>query len=66
MPLPFPAIEVYDHIPHFNILTEVREPTNNPVLEAWYAVRQEWITNGGRVTPELIELEGLASHATTD
>lgn len=37
--------------------------TGNPKLDAWYAVRQEWIANGGRVTPELLRLESIAEKA---
>lgn len=40
-----------------------REATDNPKLEAWYAVRQTWIANGRRVTPELLQLEKAAGKA---
>ena len=39
------------------------QPTGNPKLDAWHAVRQEWIANGGRVTPELLRLEDIAKKA---
>lgn len=45
-----------------------RVPNENSAIEAWYAVRQEWTVNGGRVTPELLHLEREAErqkeHAT--
>lgn len=40
-----------------------RESTGNPKLEAWYAVRQEWIANGRCVTPYLLRLEDIAKKA---
>jgi hypothetical protein len=58
---PLPTVQVVESfVPR---VQEENIPTGNPKLDAWHAVRLEWIANGGRVTPELLRLEALAGKA---